>query len=142
MTSARSGTVPRREIRVFGRVLGVPDIYIFNLDCPLQTLNHNVIKRTPDTVHADGGAVLCQQPRERLRGKLAALVGIEDIRTSTRCQRPAERSPAAPAGVSSSACRLPSADSSPATGVIVAGVSSRLFQRSGAVPFLTFHLIA
>ncbi len=54
------------------------DPFVFHR--PPQTLDEDVVMTTPATVHADLDAVRLQYLREFRAGKLAALVGVEDLR--------------------------------------------------------------
>ena len=55
-------------------------IDLFILHRPPQPLDEQVVTVTPFPIHADFDSMLLQQPGERLPGKLAALVGVEDVR--------------------------------------------------------------
>ena len=53
------------------------DLLIF--DASPQALNEYVIPPASLAVHADGYVVLLQQPSKLMTGKLASLIGIEDV---------------------------------------------------------------
>jgi len=74
----------------FRRCLVVTQIHILILNRSPQTLNHDVIKRMPDAVHADGNPGICQTCGKQFTRKLTALVCVEDFRVTaglcTACQ--------------------------------------------------------
>ena len=49
-----------------------------------KALDKDVVVAATTTGHADGDLVVFQDPGEGLRGKLAALVGMEDLRARLR----------------------------------------------------------
>jgi len=54
-------------------------IDLFILHRPPQPLDEQVVGVAPLAVHANLDSMLLQQPGERLRGELAALVGVEGL---------------------------------------------------------------
>ena len=80
----RSGLVVERQIALHALVCS-PDgvvgvqIHLLVFDAFPESLDEHVVPPTPFPVHADLDAVVGQQPRERLAGKLAPLIGIENL---------------------------------------------------------------
>ena len=71
--------------------LVVSQIDVLVLHRPPQPLDHNVVERTPDAVHADRDLRTAQHASKRLGGELAALVGVEYLRRSAQRQRLTQR---------------------------------------------------
>ena len=74
----------------------VLEVHILVLHRPPQPLDEHVVERPAAAVHADAYCGLEQRTRELLARKLAALVGVEDLRMAL-AQRLPERRNAEPA---------------------------------------------
>ena len=54
-------------------------IYVFVLDAPPEPFHEYIVQCTAAAVHADADAVRLEHAGEGLRGKLTALIGVEDL---------------------------------------------------------------
>ena len=62
-----------------GRFVG-PQVHVLVLDAAPQTLDEHVVHPSALAIHADRDGVTLEHVGERVRGELAPLVGIEDLR--------------------------------------------------------------
>ncbi len=81
----RPGLVVERQVARQALVRGADSLIGVQIDFLVfdalpESFHEHVVPPTPFPVHADLDAVMRQEPRELLAGKLASLVGIEDLR--------------------------------------------------------------
>ena len=81
----RPGLVGERQIAFQALARGLDGVVRVQIDLLVfdalpQSLDEHVVPPTPFPVHADLNAVVGEKPGELLAGKLAPLIGIEDLR--------------------------------------------------------------
>ena len=67
------------------------EIDAFVFERPPESLDHDVVHPAPFAVHRDFDVGILQYAGERIAGKLAALIGVEDFRLAETAERLLQR---------------------------------------------------
>jgi hypothetical protein len=59
-----------------------PQIHLLVFDAAPEALDKHIVAPSPIAIHADGDAILAQDAGEVVTGELAALIGVEDLRSA------------------------------------------------------------